>query len=620
MATIDRDSSHPNVIRAYGDDVIGDGNDPRLELRNAVEAASGLPVGAGTHHFWVVFVVGAKDNDSNNAHTSAASHGEIRIGDPSVRAVADDVTTLVHEVGHGWLVPNPLQFQVSGQTIGADPRDWIENNEGRAYSGPLLVGRQCSHWGGYFWAEHSPMDGLAFGRLDPEDGFQRWQQLPNPTLQVTPTDQPPVSIGWNRFNDLDLATMGVIRPENAYPDQQGQVHWIEPRLTAPLGFRAGLLVAFQIGLVNPEDPAQRVANDFIFFGLSQDHQRLAVERTDGSVLAEARLGPAYHPLGPGHHSVALRAVRHGDTLRFDARLDSSTVPAAGFGDSPGTATVPPDLPGVPGLFDELDHPASAGDFRQWQTVGTVRDARAPLAIGLDTAHVTTGKAIIGFVETSFFTLEVLDLPGLLGSSGLRKQSPRIHRFDAVPGLLHDWSKLDTGTPMLQTPSRGPMLRTQRGRLFMRLPIDVPLRDDADPCGSEGADPGETVPPYEQGPFVNKAPMVVLKAPSGNFAFGSSVRAVRSLYQRSSGGALDSVICGRERSIPAAGLVTTDAMRAQLVADHDCRIAYFVVARDLPSITTAMLDHVDSVRRYMDVAFPAATRGLRGLSSQLTWPG
>jgi hypothetical protein len=34
----------------------------------------------------------------------------------------------------------------------------------------------------------------------------------------------------------------------------------------------------------------------------------------------------------------------------------------------------------------------------------------------------------------------------------------------------------------------------------------------------------------------------------------------------------------------------------------------------------MLDHVDSVRRYMDVAFPTATRGLRGLSSQLTWPG
>jgi hypothetical protein len=133
----------------------------------------------------------------------------------------------------------------------------------------------------------------------------------------------------------------------------------------------------------------------------------------------------------------------------------------------------------------------------------VRDARAPIAIGLDTAHVTTGKAIIGFVETSFFTLEVLDLPGLLGSSGLRKQSPHIHRFDAVPGLLHDWNKLDTVTPMLQTPSRGPMLRTQRGRLFMRLPIDVPLRDDADPCGSEGADPGETVPPYEQGPFVNK---------------------------------------------------------------------------------------------------------------------
>ena len=128
MATIDRDSRYPDVIRAYGDDVIGDGSDPRLQLRNAVEAASGLPVGPGTHHFWVVFVVGAKDNASNNAHTSAASHGEIRIGDPSVRTVPDDVTTLVHEVGHGWLVPNPLQFQAAGQTVTADVRDWIENS------------------------------------------------------------------------------------------------------------------------------------------------------------------------------------------------------------------------------------------------------------------------------------------------------------------------------------------------------------------------------------------------------------------------------------------------------------------------------------------------------------
>src|SRR3954453_24168332 len=114
MATIDRDPGHPHVIRAYGDDVIGDGSAPRGQLRDAVAAAGRLPVGTGTHHFWVVFVVGAKDNDSNNAGSGVASHGEIRIGDPSVRTVAADVTTLVHEVGHGWLVPNPLQFRSDG--------------------------------------------------------------------------------------------------------------------------------------------------------------------------------------------------------------------------------------------------------------------------------------------------------------------------------------------------------------------------------------------------------------------------------------------------------------------------------------------------------------------------
>jgi hypothetical protein len=106
-----------------------------------------------------------------------------------------------------------------------------------------------------------------------------------------------------RYNDLDLAIMGLIRPEDAYPDQQGQVHWIEPRLTTPLSFRAGLLVAFQIGLVNPENPPERVANDFIFFGLSQDHRRLAVERTDGSVLAEAQLGAGL----PSHSAPAITA-------------------------------------------------------------------------------------------------------------------------------------------------------------------------------------------------------------------------------------------------------------------------------------------------------------------------
>jgi hypothetical protein len=104
------------------------------------------------------------------------------------------------------------------------------------------------------------------------------------------------------------------------------------KLTAPLGFRAGLLVAFQIGLVNPDNPAQRVANDFLFFGLSQDHRRLAFERTGGTLIAEAELGPRYHPLAASRHSVALRVLRRGELYRFDARIDSSTIPPGGFGD------------------------------------------------------------------------------------------------------------------------------------------------------------------------------------------------------------------------------------------------------------------------------------------------
>jgi hypothetical protein len=223
---------------------------------------------------------------------------------------------------------------------------------------------------------------------------------------------------------------------------------------------------------------------------------------------------------------------------------------------------PPDVPAVPGLFDELNKPSTEGEFGRWQTVGSVRDTRAPVAIGLGAGHVTTGTAIIGLVETSFFTLEVLDLPFVLDPGAPHRPSPpQVHQFATVPAALPDWDKLDPAIPLLHTPARGPMLRTQRGRLFIRLPIDVPLRADADPCGSEGADPGETVPPYEQTAFSDKTPMVVLKPPTGNFAFGSSVRAVRSLYQRSSGGALNSIICGHERSIPAAELVMTDAMRA-----------------------------------------------------------
>ena len=606
MATIEKSAQFPDVMSAYGADVYGDGVDPRLQLRKAVAAATGLPVKAGSHHTWAIFVAGAPDAGADNAHTSAATHGEIRIGFPGVGSIINDVSTVVHEMGHGWLVPNPLQFNVGGKIVDADRRDWIENNANRPYSGPLLIGRECSHWGGYFWAEHSPMDGLTFQRLPQEDGFDRWQQVTNTLLRVNAPNLPTIDINWNKFNDLDLAIMGLIDPARAYADLQGRVSWIEPKLTAPLGFRAGIFVALRIGMTLLDSPHTRIANDFLFFGLSHDHRRLAIERSDGTVIREVTLGAGYHPLAIGNNGVALRCVRRGNELRFQARLDGSTIPRGGFGDAP-TGGFVGDYPSVPGLFDDLESTAQGLDFTHWQTVATVTEPRSPAFIGLEAAQVA-GAMKFGFVEAIYFTLETIT--AALGHA--------VHRFNSVPALHPDWRNIEPGVPVTHAPPRGPVLQSSRGRLLMRLPVDLPNREDANPCYGD-LDPGETPPPYDHGPFRDRSPKVILASPHGDFAFGTAVRVHRTLYQRSSGGAVNSIICGHERSVPAANLVVTDPMRAQNIGDSSCRVAYFIVARSQSDITLAMLEHVDQVRRYVDAAFLAATGGRMGVSSALSWP-
>jgi hypothetical protein len=433
MAAIEQPAGFANVLLVTARDIL-DG-DNRQNLRNVLynAPASESPVRQGTHDLWITYAVppqGSGEWGFEDLSTAPRKlRGIVRMGSvpPNLleATVRDHLSVMLQEVGHHWLVPGNLGFDVGNGvvTVSGDLATTQAINDESPYSGPLLVARGNQHWSAYWQADASPLDGLYFVKQGEEDGHVMWEarDLPGPVL--SPAGLAPVLMR-SSYNDLDRVIMGTKPSAEAYASDGNRIRWLEPRLSAPHQYHAGLFVAFS-------------QFDFIVFGFHEDHRVLGVQRTGGSV-ATTTLGAGYRPLADELNAVALRIVRRGQSLHFQARYD---VPPAGLPDR---------LRRPPQLGDDLDVLAPVGrrpafDATTFRTVATMTVANRPRAIGVilkkwDTPH-----------------LAELAFQHLVTFAGGRSQVWKTDRVPPrfPPGAPYD--QLRRGDMRLQIPVPGPLV-------------------------------------------------------------------------------------------------------------------------------------------------------------------
>jgi hypothetical protein len=389
-----------------------------------------------------------------------------------------------------------------------------------------------------------------------------------------------------QYSDLDLAIIGKIARKDAYPDLSNKIEWIEPVRIAPLEYHVGVAVAFS-------------RTDVVVFGFDQDHRALGVYRAASSVGGRqvASVRPA--ALAQTPFGVALRVARRGDDYHFQAKGDASL--AAHLHPEPR------DVPGgaatatrIPGLFDDLDSiPAAstAPDLAHWTTVATIRSTVAPQAIGLIVDKWNS------FVTGGFFNLEIRTA----GST-----SDTVHRFSDVPATLSRGAALSTlgDTPRLDLPSPGALVRRQgRSVLLITAPYATTRNgslEDVEHFGLSSTD--------------DHSPKVLVRAPTGDFTFGTSAAVQRSLTPPWAAGSLrNKTMWGHLNSRPVTDLVISDATgekRLDPGGTSTFTFAFIVAASKASDITDDIVDRIEIMRRYWDEALPGASRGMLDSTSTL----
>ena len=166
------------------------------------------------------------------------------------------------------------------------------------------------------------MDGVRSVERGVEHGVTRWDQQDPPPQPLTQASAragrtPQTMPFGGAFNDLDLILMDALDPGSAYSAQGGEIRWMEGALASGLGYHGGLTVALS-------------RYDHVSFGFFGDPRKLAVRRTDGTVLPVADLGDGHDFRRP----VALRVVARGGELRFQAAWSPIDLVDASGDDSP----------------------------------------------------------------------------------------------------------------------------------------------------------------------------------------------------------------------------------------------------------------------------------------------
>src|SRR5262245_34620949 len=120
MANIERPRGYTNVLLVTASDIFDEGEDYRVRLRNILHTAppGTSPVGQGTHDFWITYAFppqgGGAWSYEDLTQAPRKMRGIIRMGGPPPNLeeviVRDQISVMLQEVGHHWLVPWDLAF------------------------------------------------------------------------------------------------------------------------------------------------------------------------------------------------------------------------------------------------------------------------------------------------------------------------------------------------------------------------------------------------------------------------------------------------------------------------------------------------------------------------------
>lgn len=396
-----------DILFVYGNEIFE--GDYRMNLKNYLHstaaASASCPVQQGTHDFWLTFGSTGKPNHSHEDMLIKPRplRGIVEMGEIYKKKYprgttedfinANQVSTLLQEVGHHWLVPRDLSIKNEAfwpstsfrpyQILGRDEIS-LSLEEGTPYYGPPLLGRDNSHWSFFFQADQSVMDGIKWIDDGSEDGYTIWKQHIVAQPYATPDGLNPIMLE-GQYNDLDLLLMGVKNAGEAYKASNSTFQWFEPRLTAPLDYFAGLFVAFS-------------RYHFFYFGFYRDHRKIATwdSRVPGPAPDKEFPLPDYRPLANEFNSIALRIVRDSKDYYFQAKLYGPTRPESLL---EGIDNIP-FMPIGPG---PLDRP-----LNNFRTLDKLSNSEEPKAMGF---IVKTKTQTLISCDAAFFNMKVRDESG-----------------------------------------------------------------------------------------------------------------------------------------------------------------------------------------------------------------
>ena len=558
-----------------------DGLDPtheyRSRLKDVIYAGDPTnPVHRGSHTLWVVYPHPAQP--SGNPTPASFVTLEEAVGPRPLRGIGDmrgipatieaDVLSdalivAFHESSHRWLVPDDLELTLPGGRVRVLSSEALTTAifHDRPFPAPALLGRENQHWGVYFQGDGSFMDGVGWDVAADVDGLTRWTQR-QPQIPVTPAGLAPITVG-GQYCDLDLFIMGLRGAADCYPSTGGLLSWLFPKLSVgePMQYLAGLFIALG-------------DDKFAYFGFVNDHRVLGATYPAGPWSSgQVPIGGDFDALGGA--SMMLRIVYDGAQLLFQAARA--------------------DRPGGPGMFDDVANAATVaygGDFRAWQTIGALPVRSAPVAFGLITK--TSNPVLCEAQFNSFETYEyTVAAPG-----------PESFPLDGLPHF-----------------DGGPLSSLSPHTLFSHVPLGDGTIEQIRQWGGKLLISVPWQQTYDHSPGVDQAPKVIMLAPDGPVAVGTTASMFRTaIGPAAAGGARGTTMWGTQSTAPVAGVVVPPRLEA---ARHDplpWRVAFIVAAADAASVTDEELGRLDTLRRYYQAAAPAVSQGTLTVWTELDWQG
>jgi hypothetical protein len=596
--------SFPNILIVYGPDLLfyddmGVLKYDKLLLMEFLRNRTEGPVTKFSHDFWITHPVGTWDRNFTYIsvlHEPATPtmgardfRGLIQMGfdlgaTVDVQYAQDYYSALIHELGHYWLVPEGVTFR----GLPMLPPDDFSNAflERRPFPYLQLRGRDGDHWTSHMQENHSPMDGLPWSELEtiPLEGTQEdpniLRKYESPPWLPT-TNVPGIGdLLDQRFTPLDRVLMGLIRPEDAYPQNGNGFYELYPQWASPVNFHGGLVLAFS-------------AAEIVIFGFDRGFNHIGISQT-GEVFPEHWDISAFYKPWQLASRIIFRVVRRGNDYYFQAKQQVGTNGClAGIFQGLGLYTPPPAVDPFSDT-ETLSPPNPAPtDLQSWTTlkVLTRTSTVSPIAVG----YGVKTWAPSAWVDMNFRPLMIRHSVGTVTVStnpaGIRTVTGELS--NAISGVARPF-------------------------VFHRPTPEPRLSGDASSCNlvvTADTDNWAGIPDH--------MPKLLTGAPFGDFVAAGSVRITRNCLAPWAAGAYVGTNLWATRKKISVADIALDPERNYRLQDpgRPYKAAYMLIAQNREQVDALISDgtqlrNLDLLRTGLEPMFRTATGGYRTVTTVL----